>query len=102
MPSLPLILIWTRLGLLLLRSLIEIRVMPSGAAPVLSENVDRWALRWLEDRAVTGFYDGPMALGSLEGLLQSDEIVMRIEGPVSEHLRGNVYTRYLRRSWLAM
>ncbi len=69
------------------------------AIPVLYQNVDRWALRWLEDRVTTGFRDGPIALGSLEGLLQSDEIVMRIEGPVDEHLRGNVYTRYLRRSW---
>ena len=33
-------------------------------------------------------------LGSLEGMLQSDEVVMRVEGARADYLRGAVYDRY--------
>ncbi len=71
------------------------------ALPGLSRRADAWVLRWLESRVQSGFHDGPMMLGALEGMLQSDEIVLRVEGPAGELLRGNVYTRYARQHWLA-
>ena len=41
-----------------------------------------------------------MGLGELDGLLQSDTPVMRLYGPKTDHLRGMVYTRYVRGRWL--
>jgi transglutaminase-like putative cysteine protease len=58
------------------------------------------ALAWIDHRPVTGFHDGPMPLGGLSGLLQSDEVVARVEGDVGEHLRGNAYALYVRGRWL--
>lgn len=56
--------------------------------------------RWMERRimralggAETGFSDR-MWLGSLDGLLDSDEVVMRIEGPHVDYLRGAVFDHY--------
>jgi transglutaminase-like putative cysteine protease len=69
--------------------------------PRLYESADTWALSLLEGNMQSGFHDGPMALGSLEGMLQSNQIVLRVEGPVGEPLRGNVYNRYARQHWLA-
>jgi transglutaminase-like putative cysteine protease len=46
----------------------------------------------------TGFSDR-MWLGSLDGMLQSDEVVMRIEGPRVDYLRGAVYDRYDAGRW---
>jgi transglutaminase-like putative cysteine protease len=60
----------------------------------------RVALDWIDDRPVTGFHDGPMPLGGLRGLLQSDEIVARVVGDAGDHLRGNAYVRYVRGRWL--
>lgn len=41
-----------------------------------------------------------MVLGSTRGMLQSDAIVMRIEGPRPEYLRGAVYDRYAPPYWI--
>jgi len=60
------------------------------------------ALSWIDHRPVSGFHDGPMPLGGLSGLLQSDEVVARVEGDAGEHLRGNAYVRYVRGRWLPM
>ncbi len=40
-----------------------------------------------------------MSLGSLRGLIQSDELVLRVEGPKPELLRGIVYSRYHNGRW---
>jgi hypothetical protein len=42
-----------------------------------------------------------MALGDLDGLLQSETLVMRITGPKPDHLRGAIYTRYSNGRWLS-
>ena len=48
--------------------------------------------------ASTGFSDR-LWLGSLDKMLQSDEVVMRIEGARSDYLRGAVYDRYELGRW---
>ncbi|MEE8557794.1 MAG: hypothetical protein V3T14_07900, partial [Myxococcota bacterium] len=62
------------------------------------ESANALALRWWKGRA-SGFHDGAVTLTSLKGLLQSNRIVMRIEGPLAEPLRGNVYVRYSAGNW---
>ena len=59
-----------------------------------------WAVQWVDDRQRAAFHDGPITLRSLDGLLQSDEVVLRVEGGAGERLRGNVYTHYARGRWL--
>ena len=48
--------------------------------------------------AEAGFSDR-MWLGSLDGLLQSDEVVMRVEGARADYLRGAVYDHYEEGRW---
>ena len=55
---------------------------------------------WTESRilhamggAESGFSDR-MWLGSLEGMLQSDEVVLRVDGARADYLRGAVYDHY--------
>ncbi|MEP7123782.1 MAG: transglutaminase domain-containing protein [Byssovorax sp.] len=48
--------------------------------------------------ATSGFSDR-LWLGSLDGMLQSEEVVMRIEGPRPDYLRGAVYDRYELGRW---
>jgi transglutaminase-like putative cysteine protease len=50
--------------------------------------------------ATTGLGDR-MVLGSLEGMLQSDEIVLRVYGPHTDYLRGVVYDHYQVGQWAA-
>jgi transglutaminase-like putative cysteine protease len=68
--------------------------------PVWYERSSAWALRWIRDHTKSGFDHGPISLTSLRGLLLSDEIVMRIEGPPSGPLRGNVYSNYGAGHWM--
>ncbi|MFO0591424.1 MAG: transglutaminaseTgpA domain-containing protein [Polyangiaceae bacterium] len=63
------------------------------------------AAAWSRDRillslgeAQTGLGDR-MVLGSLEGMLQSDEIVARVYGPRTDYLRGVVYNQYQAGQW---
>ena len=49
-------------------------------------------------RATAGFSDR-LWLGSLDGMLESDEVVMRIEGPRPDYLRGAVYDHYELGHW---
>jgi len=60
---------------------------------------------WSRDRLLaslgqptTGLGDR-MVLGSLEGMLQSDEVVARIYGPRVDYLRGVVYDHYQAGQW---
>lgn len=46
----------------------------------------------------TGF-SSTLRLGSMAGMLQSDVVVMRIEGAQPEYLRGAVYDHYEARMW---
>jgi len=68
--------------------------------PRFYDTANAWALRWLKDRMQSGFHDGPMALGALDGMLMSDDVVLRVEGPAGDLLRGNVYTVYARERWM--
>ena len=72
----------------------------ANAIPRLHALAYDWALGMVGERHRAGFHDGPMALGALGDLLESDEIVMRVEGDPGDRLRGNVYTHYARGRWL--
>ncbi len=50
----------------------------------------------------TGFHDGPISLHALDGLSESDSVVMRVDGAIGSHLRGNVYVTYERGRWLPL
>ena len=52
----------------------------------------------LGDDAKTGFGER-MWLGSMEGMLQSDDVVMRLDGPGADYLRGAVFDHYERGRW---
>ena len=58
--------------------------------------LERLSSRWLQAR--TGFSDS-MNLGSLEGLYQSDRVVLRVRGQVPTHVRGMVWDQYNGRRW---
>ncbi len=51
--------------------------------------------------AVTGF-TGNLDLSGLDGMLQSDTVVLRVYGPADDYLRGAVYDRYDRAGWRSM
>ncbi len=57
---------------------------------------------WIRlDPPKTGFTEGGMFLGAMEGMWESDEIVLRIDGNAfNMHLRGSVHRRYRRGTWL--
>lgn len=55
-------------------------------------------LMGLIPHARTGFSDR-LWLGSLRGMLQSDEIVLRLRGGSADYLRGTVYDRYVGGRW---
>lgn len=59
-----------------------------------------WAMGRITQRMMrqTGFSD-VLWLGSLEGMLQSEQVVMRVRGAPVGHLRGAVYTSYERGRW---
>lgn len=60
----------------------------------------QWAMGRITQRMMrqTGFSD-VLWLGSLEGMLQSERVVMRVRGEPVNHLRGAVYTNYERSRW---
>lgn len=64
--------------------------------PLYAGMLDRLGSRWLQARA--GFSES-MSLGSLEGLYQSDRVVLRVRGEVPTHLRGMVWDQYGGRTW---
>ena len=63
------------------------------------------AAGWTRDRLILSLGDAQtglgerMVLGSLEGMLQSDEIVARVYGPHVDYLRGVVYDHYQAGQW---
>jgi hypothetical protein len=68
--------------------------------PRLGARIERHfsALFGLDGEAATAF-STTMVLGSTRGMLQSDAIVMRIDGERPEYLRGAVYDRYDGHFW---
>lgn len=71
----------------------------SRALPPLHARAVASVMRALRGTPATGF-DEQFSLGSLDALLVSEEIVARVYGPAPEMLRGVVYDRYERGSWL--
>jgi transglutaminase-like putative cysteine protease len=62
-------------------------------------NAHSWVLSHIGyGKAHTGFSQR-MWLGSMRGMLSSNEIVMRLHGLPSDYLRGVVYTRYAAGRW---
>jgi transglutaminase-like putative cysteine protease len=72
----------------------------SAALPPLHDALmARIIARWQASR--TGFTDS-MALGSLGGMLQSNDVVMRVRGPAPPLVRGVVLVDYTAGQWNAM
>lgn len=62
----------------------------------------KWGVKRMTERywqTAIGF-NQTFELGSLKGVLQSDEVVLRVRGKKTDYLRGVVYTRYLNGIWL--
>ncbi|MBX3224558.1 MAG: DUF3488 domain-containing protein [Labilithrix sp.] len=69
--------------------------------PRLAERIERRiSAMFGADGAETTAFSTTMVLGSTRGMLASDAIVMRIDGPRPEYLRGAVYDRYAPPYWL--
>jgi transglutaminase-like putative cysteine protease len=69
------------------------------AVPKFSEWVERkFELAYRPEAPRTGFTDD-MGLGSMRGMLQSDELVLRVRGARVDYLRGVAYDRYYRGVW---
>ncbi len=83
-------------GLLALTALIG--ASAAKLLPPLSDWSTTRILMALGDESRTGFGDR-MWLGAMEGMLQSDEVVMRLDGPDTDYLRGAVYDHYERSRW---
>ncbi len=64
--------------------------------PLYAGMLDRLSARWLQGRV--GFSES-MNLGSLEGLYQSDRVVLRVRGEIPTHVRGMVWDEYNGRRW---
>lgn len=71
----------------------------AGAGPKLIRSGTSYLLDRIGSARGTGFHDGPITLHALDGLLDSDEVVLRIDGSAPRHLRGNVYVHYARGRW---
>jgi transglutaminase-like putative cysteine protease len=73
----------------------------AAGLPPLHGVVESAAVRYFGDRLgrlTTGF-GRTIQLGDLEGLIQSDETVLRVYGPHVDHLRGVVYQHYRGGVW---
>ncbi len=85
---------WTVIGFTMT---ISIALFLSIAIPLTYDwGMRRFGLRYWGAR--TGFSTN-LRLGSLDGMLQSNEAVLRVYGPRPDHLRGQVYSSYRRGSW---
>lgn len=76
---------------------VAVTVGSAVGLPPLSRWTERRVLQSLGG-AETGFTDR-LWLGSLDGMADSDEVVMRLEGPRTDHLRGAVFDRYEAGGW---
>lgn len=75
--------------------------LATGAVTILPP-MHEWAMRkmWMRAIPTSGFSDR-LYLGSLRGMLLSDEKVMRIRGDGVDHLRGIVFRAYEAGRWRA-
>ncbi len=88
------------LGLLAASGLLGYAV--SRALVPLHARVSAYILgRVSQSETVTGFTTS-LDLSGLDGMLQSDTVVLRAYGPVDDYLRGAVYDRYDRVGWIGM
>jgi len=71
----------------------------ANTGPGLIRSGASYMLDRLGQTEAVGFHDGPISLHALDGLLDSDEVVLRIDGPTPTHLRGNVYVHYTHGRW---
>lgn len=96
---------WTRIGVAG-GALLSTIALAWGAALVLPPVHDRaqgYAVQALNFDAAgrrSGFSTN-LQLGAMKAMLQSDEKVLRIDGPAPDHLRGVVYTTYRFGRWFA-
>jgi transglutaminase-like putative cysteine protease len=73
----------------------------SGALPPLSTWTQARVAGMIEgDEDETGFSDR-LWLGALDGMLESDKVVMRLDGPRVDYLRGAIYDHYANGRWSA-
>lgn len=63
-------------------------------------HADALFMEWSGGSAETGFGAGAFHLGSMNGMLQSNEVILRIHGRSGSHLRGQTYTEYIGGGWL--
>lgn len=64
----------------------------------LYDDIDEFVIANATNSEV-GFGAGAFRLGSMDGMRDNDEVILRVHGPASEHFRGQAYTDYLRGSW---
>ncbi len=86
-------------GAVVLAVAVTLTVTGARTLPTLSASIAARIVQAL-GQPRTGFTDR-LELGGLTGLLQSDEVVIRLEGPPTDYLRGVVYDRYESGFWRA-
>ena len=64
----------------------------------LYQNIDSLIIAGVGGPEV-GFGAGAFRLGSMDGMRDSDEVILRVHGPADEHLRGQVYAEYGKGIW---
>jgi transglutaminase-like putative cysteine protease len=70
------------------------------ALPPIASRVEKFVSdRYTEDSLQATAFSTHMTLGATTGMLQSDAIVARIDGPPPKYLRGAVYNRHSGSSW---
>ena len=85
--------------------LVTLAIIVSGtfamAIPALYAQTERWIQTIASSFYTAGFHDGNITLDSLDQLLNSNEMVLRVYGDSPEHLRGAAYSHYIRGHWRA-
>jgi protein-glutamine gamma-glutamyltransferase len=82
----------------MLGSIVALAAVATRTLPPLSDWTTLHLVFAGGDRTTVGFSDR-FWLGSLDGMLESDEVVMRLDGPRVDHLRGAVFDHYERGRW---
>lgn len=88
------------LGFVALVSLVTVIGLSRALPPLHDALIARLSARW-DRMGRTGLSDN-MRLGALEGMLQSDEVVLRIRGDAPPLLRSVVLVQYVARQWNSM
>jgi transglutaminase-like putative cysteine protease len=88
------------IGFVALVSLSSMFGLSRALPPLHDALIARLSARW-EQMGRTGLSEN-MQLGALEGMLQSDEVVLRVRGEAPPLLRSVVLVQYIARQWNAM